>query len=512
MSRSALARCDAPGRSSLSKVFEPVHEIIVRYDRVRYDYLDMTFINRSDELAFLERRWNSPRGEFLVFYGRRRVGKSHLLAYFADQSDRKSLVFEAVSGSSDDNLADISREIAAFTGRADHAAQGFTSWQAVFAAFEEIARVEKVFFVLDEFQFIAREEPAIGSLMNRMVESNADNPNFKLAISGSDVSFFASEIMGYSGVTYGRRTGSIDLQPFRFEHVKEFVPGYSIEDQIRTYAVFGGMPFYLEGVASAGSLEQAIFAEVLSSGAKLAEEPDFLLAQESKIREADIYKTVLRAIATGVTKARDIAQRIKREPQVTYHYLSALEEIGLIQKRFPVTQLSAGKDFFWEVKDPFLRFWFRFVGRYESRLMTDARATRHLEETVLPNLDEFVSTPGFELVCQEWVSENFSEVSSVGTWWGSRKEQRQGRRRNHRYEADVVGVGAEGEVLLLGSCKWTKELHPVAELNKLRVIRDEMLQAPDAKLLFFSKNGVDQSIRDEANRDSSIRIVELNEI
>jgi len=47
--------------------------------------------------------------------------------------------------------------------------------------------------VLDEFQFIARQEPEIGSLLNRFVAEHADNPkNLLLCISGSDVSFLSA--------------------------------------------------------------------------------------------------------------------------------------------------------------------------------------------------------------------------------------------------------------------------------------------------------------------------------
>jgi len=34
------------------------------------------FINRKRELEFLERAYNSDRAEFLVIYGRRRIGKT----------------------------------------------------------------------------------------------------------------------------------------------------------------------------------------------------------------------------------------------------------------------------------------------------------------------------------------------------------------------------------------------------------------------------------------------------
>lgn len=41
------------------------------------------FIGREEDLSLLERLYNSQRFEFLVLYGRRRIGKTFLLQEFA---------------------------------------------------------------------------------------------------------------------------------------------------------------------------------------------------------------------------------------------------------------------------------------------------------------------------------------------------------------------------------------------------------------------------------------------
>ena len=41
--------------------------------------MKMKFIGRQYELAMLEKFWNSDDFEFIVIYGRRRIGKSSLL-------------------------------------------------------------------------------------------------------------------------------------------------------------------------------------------------------------------------------------------------------------------------------------------------------------------------------------------------------------------------------------------------------------------------------------------------
>ena len=42
------------------------------------------FVNRVSELALLEKHYHSTHAEFFVLYGRRRVGKTELLAHFCE--------------------------------------------------------------------------------------------------------------------------------------------------------------------------------------------------------------------------------------------------------------------------------------------------------------------------------------------------------------------------------------------------------------------------------------------
>lgn len=62
-----------------------------------------------------------------------------------------------------------------------------------------------------------------------------------LIASGSDVSFFEQEVIGYAATSYGRRTGSLRLRPFQSSEIAPFVPEWSAEDRIRAWAIWGGM-------------------------------------------------------------------------------------------------------------------------------------------------------------------------------------------------------------------------------------------------------------------------------
>jgi hypothetical protein len=271
------------------------------------------------------------------------------------------------------------------------------------------------------------------------------------------------------------------------------------------------MPYYLVDLIDAGSIRQAIFDQILAPGAKLRDEPTFLFAQESKIRDADRYRSIVRAVTRGDTTPNEVAQRTGIERSNLNHYLDLLYEMEILAKRFPATDLNAAKSFRLEVTDPFLRFWFTFVGPYESRLIDFDRAERHLDGTVMPGLDDFVSNPAFEEICREWTLDNYREVASVGSWWGAVKERTPEGPRNIQREVDVAGIDANGGPIVLGSCKWTNSPHPYAELEKLKRVR-AILRCPEAELLFFSRSGADPKLTEAAEADPTIKLVGLPEL
>jgi len=52
------------------------------------------FINRQRELSLLNQRFDSPKAEFVVIYGRRRIGKSELIDQFINNRGIRLLARE----------------------------------------------------------------------------------------------------------------------------------------------------------------------------------------------------------------------------------------------------------------------------------------------------------------------------------------------------------------------------------------------------------------------------------
>jgi uncharacterized protein len=468
------------------------------------------FYNREHELERLQRRWDSDEAQIFTLWGRRRVGKSLLLLHFAE--GKRHLYFEATSGTATDQLADFSVRLAEATART---ALSASSWRDALDAVADWAGEGPVLVVLDEFQHIARESSEIGSIINVWWrERGADLPIF-LVLCGSEVGFFEREVVGYSASTYGRRAGQLRLRPFAPKDVALFLEDWTAQERIAAYAVFGNMPYYLAQIRPQEGLAENILNLILMSDGLLHEEARLLLEQE--LTDAAGYFSVLRAVAAGQTRVSQIAARtgVRGGAARVSQMLDTLRSLWLVERVVPVTVVNPerSRQSFYRIVDPYLRFWFRFVLPFQDRLIDAGGAERHLTARVLPQLDEFVSSPAFEEVAQQWLLHELDAAVRVGRWWGKVREMRGRDLRDIDRELDVVAVDDDGRVLALGSCKWTAGELPYSEKAKLDALATYLLgDADPPALYFFARSGFDRRLAAAAEQDPRIHLITTDEL
>ena len=446
----------------------------------------MAFFNRDDELQALERRWQAGRGEFFVVWGRRRVGKTELLGQFLQ--GKRGLHFEATEGLEPDHLQDLAALLVAETDSALLAAQGLSNWQAALAAIADYARTAPAVVILDEFQWVARATADIGSLLNRWWRETARELPIFLIISGSEVSFFEREVL--TGTMYGRRTGQQQLAPFDYRAAGLFFPSWAPADRLRAYAVCGGMPYYLEQFDEQLSLSDNILRAALYRSGVLHEEAKLLLYEE--LPEPQKFFSILRAIQNGANRYNEIARRTGVRDTPLDSALELLRELYLVRRKVPVTVANPERTTktVYEIADGYLRFYFRFMLPFESLLKNDADAEQHLQQTVMPELDHFVSKPAFEEACREYLRKA-ETAAAVGSWWG---QVREGRRSVSR-EIDAVALDGDGQATAIGSCKWTNATLGIAEETLLARLEPELPKtSADIRHYFFSRAGFDEAL------------------
>ena len=107
------------------------------------------FVNRSKELEALEKQYAATGSALVVVYGRRRVGKTALIAEFLKRHS-DSLYFLATEESEAQNLNYFKAQVAEFTGN-ELLASAAVDWLTVFKTLLEHKTKTKKIIVFDDF-------------------------------------------------------------------------------------------------------------------------------------------------------------------------------------------------------------------------------------------------------------------------------------------------------------------------------------------------------------------------
>jgi hypothetical protein len=259
-------------------------------------------------------------------------------------------------------------------------------------------------------------------------------------------------LLGRQSPLFGRMTGQWYLQPLPFGVLRQFLPGWSPDEQVAAYAIVGGIPAYLSWLNPRQTLTTNIKNVMLAPGSLVLAEAAFLLQDE--VREPRPYLAVLQALGNGHHTLKEIANASMIDSAHLSFYLGQLQELRLVERRLPATLTLAeqrrsrmGR---YHLSDPFLRFSFRFLAPAAAGGVLSYRPERVLPG-IQSGLRAFVGGTAWEELVRQWVDMPGSaeqvgfQPQAVGSQW-SRKVQ-----------VDVVAVNWQSRQLLLGECKWTGE-------------------------------------------------------
>ncbi|MCD6524765.1 MAG: ATP-binding protein [Thermococcus sp.] len=401
------------------------------------------FVDRKRELEFLERAYRSGRAEFLVIYGRRRIGKTELLLHFA--RDKPHVYFLATEKPYRDNVRELQSLLAEFLGDKLFARVAFDDIDELLMAFADRIGDERVILIIDEFPLLVEHHRPVLSLLQRAWDLKLSKTKIMLILCGSSVSAMETEVLGYKSPLYGRRTGQWRLTEIPFFHIGEFLPGYTVEELVKVWGVTGGIPAYLLQFDPEKSFDENVIERVLSKGAFLYEEAEFLLREE--LREPANYFAILQAIASGRSRFSEIVNATGLDKSLVSKYLTVLQRLDVVEREVPVTTTvkEAGKRGLYSIADNYFAFWFRYVLPNKSYLeagLAEEVWERSAEdfnlylgsvfERLVRNPEVFLSLTGFRF-------------TKLGRWW------RKGE------EIDIVALDEREKRALFVEVKW-KEL------------------------------------------------------
>lgn len=401
------------------------------------------FVNRVSELALLEKHYQSNRAELFVLYGRRRVGKTELLAHFCE--GKPNVFFVADQASEQVLRAAMSSAVNNAVFGQSQVSAVYNTWDDLFNTLAKQAQSKRLIVVIDEFPYLVGAYPPLASILQRIWDQLLKNSQIMLILNGSYIGMMEETVLGYQAPLYGRRTAQYLLEPLDFLDAQHFFLPYEPGDRLRAYAVYGGTPAYLQTIHPENPIETNIIETILERGSPLYDEVRFVLQQE--LREPRNYFAVLQAIAAGNTRQNEIKQATGLGSITPY--LETLQQLHLVERTVPVTDSQPHKSRrgIYRLKDNFLRFWFRFV--FPNRSQLERGAKEMIFDTLIrPEIDHF-SAIVFEQVCRQY----FWRIGlqgqlpfmpkQIGGWWQANQE------------VDLVILGEEQ--IMLVECKWSSK-------------------------------------------------------
>lgn len=419
--------------------------------------LGAEFVGREAEFRLLEAEHDASRGSFVPIYGRRRVGKSELILRFLTR--RRGIYFLGKRAPAAMQIREFLEGAAAVLGEPLLASISTENWKtAIEAVVSQWRAPEKLILCFDEFQWIVEQCPELMGILQQLWDLHWKHSNkVMLILCGSYVGFMEREVLGDKSPLFGRRTAQIKLKPFEHQEAALFHPNYSRIDQARTYFICGGVPQYLRAFSPRKSVESNLTDTLLTEFSPLRYEPDFLLREE--LREIPFYYSILMAMAHGAITAAEISRQTQINDRILQYYLKTLLELGYIARRYPLTgKTPVARHVHYELDEPLLRFWFRFVYP-NTTFLAYMGPVRTFTDRIRPALDAYFGH-AFERLCREslpaiYKREGIAASFEVGQYWSK------------DVQIDVVGLREDG-VTDLGECKWGKHANLASLPNELQ--------------------------------------------
>jgi uncharacterized protein len=464
------------------------------------------YVNRQQEVAELARLWDGGRTELLVLTGRRRVGKSRLLAQFF--ADKPHLYLLGTPQTQHLQLADAARALHAGTGDPYLIEHGFESWESLLAYLTRYIREQRVGIVFDEISHYVDHAPTLPALLQHWWDQEGQRGQAVVVLASSHVRFM-ERLLAADQPLHGRPTAELRLAPLDYADAGRFFPGYSATDRLRAYAVFGGLPAYLAACDPAAPLSENVRRLVLEPDGYLRHEPLNLLAQERSVSQPTTYLSVLRVIAAGQTQPHLIAKAAGfRSPSDIGPALVRLQDLGLVERLVPISAPPRGRISRYVLPDPLLAFWLRFIQPAEARLaqgFADAVLADLLHGPA--GLEPFLSRAHgpWERACAGylWRALRAGRLGSVrfeqlGPWW-------EGRGAAESAETALVGLLGK-RVALLGACHWRDAALQPGDLAALRRAAAGVGADDDTPVALFSRSGFDPALVARTRHESLLLV------
>jgi AAA+ ATPase superfamily predicted ATPase len=275
--------------------------------------------------------------------------------------------------------------------------------------------------IIDEFQNFLSINKSIPSSIQDVWDRYKDRARVNLILCGSIYSMMKRIFENGDEPLYGRRDSNMRLLPFSISTLKQILadhnPNYVAEDLLCLYMLTGGVAKYVALLmdAKATTKDKMLRCALAPDSPFLSEGTELLVSEFG--RDYGTYFSILQLIAGGMTTQSEIDSIIGKN---TGAYLNNLHvDYTFISKNTPILSKPGARNIKWQIDDPFLRFWFRFVYPYQG--LIESNRTELLVQYVSDNYAQFTGKTLERLFHDRmWQS---GQYTRIGNWWDKKGEQ-----------------------------------------------------------------------------------------
>lgn len=283
----------------------------------------MSLIGRIEEQKVLDLCLKSNKAEFVVLYGRRRIGKTYLIKeYF---NNKFSFYASGVNN--------CSKKIQLKNFQNSLKDYGYTQkeqirdWFDAFSALKNYLNSDSVYkeensgkriVFLDELPWMDTRKSDFKAALDIFWNTYGSTcKDLVLIVCGSATSWIINNMVKDKGGFYNRITRKIHLLPFDLKECLEYSNylklNYTKQNVMECYMVFGGVPYYWSLLNPSLSISQNIDTLCFKDGGELYDE----------------YQALFKSLFSENGKHRDIIEALmKKEYGVTRKELSQIKQIG----------------------------------------------------------------------------------------------------------------------------------------------------------------------------------------
>lgn len=401
----------------------------------------MRIVDRERELASLEEAVSRPKGQLVLIWGRRRVGKTFLLQAFTEK--RRAVSYTATQQSAPVELAAFTDAVRSALGSAGlPPGYAFADWSAALDFVSATAGRRRLVVVLDEFPYLSGSSPGIESVVQRWWDQRGKRSNVMLILCGSAVAYM-QQIESAAAPLHQRATVSLHVRPFDYRAAGRFVSRLSPARRSVVYGILGGTPLYLSQWNSRTSLRANLIRLFGDPASPLVDAAELVLSGE--LPELEGSFRILQAVALGRTRPGAISDYAKVAVE---RPLKRLTGLGILERSVPALEDPARtKRALYRIVDPYFNFWFRFIASNRAHIARGLGA-QLVDNQILPQLDNHMGAV-FEEMAREHArslaARGVINASRVDSWWSPDGE----------HEIDLVGLTGRKVVGFVGSVKWS---------------------------------------------------------